>query len=62
MKYIYTEKLVLTKEEVTILDKARDLLDNIFIEAKKDGDIEDLARTAFNNICDLLTDDYSEME
>lgn len=62
MKCVYTEKIVLTKEEVSILDKARDLLENIFNNARADGDIEELARNSFYGIADLLSDDYSEME
>ena len=62
MRYVYTEKLILTKEEVEILDKARVLLDNIYLNAPKNGEIKALACAAVNNICGLLSDERSDLE
>lgn len=61
MKYIYTERLVLTKEDVSILNKAGNLLEKIYKQAKRDEDIEDLSRVACCNINDLISI-YSEIE
>ena len=62
MRYTYKEKIILTKEEVAILDKAYFLLNDIYTNAQKDGEIEALACVAMENICDLLSDEYSDME
>lgn len=62
MKYVYTEMLVLTKEDTAILNSAVNLLENIYKEAMVDGDIEAMARVAMDNINELLSEDYSEME
>lgn len=62
MRYVYTEKLILTKEEVEILDKARILLDDIYVGAQKDGEIKAMACVAIDNICDLLSDEQSDLE
>lgn len=62
MRYIYTEKLILTKEEFEILDKARALLDAIYVNARKDSEIEALAYIAMGNVCDLLSDERSDLE
>lgn len=62
MQLTYKEKIIFTKEEVAILKNACDLLDNIYKSARGDGDIEVLASTAMENIYDLLSDEYSDME
>lgn len=62
MRYVYTEKLILTEEEVEILDQARILLDNIYLTAQKNSEIKALACAAVNNICGLLSDKQSDLE
>lgn len=62
MRYVCTEKLVFTQEEFEILNKARILLDDIYVSARKYSEIETLACVAMENICDLLSDEQSELE
>lgn len=62
MKFTYVEKLILTKEEVEILEKARLLIDDIFADSKMGGKIESLAKETVLNISILLSKEFSEME
>lgn len=62
MQFIYKEKLILTKEEVAILDNARILLDNIDKNAYVNGAVEKMACTAWENIRGLLSEEFFEME
>lgn len=62
MRYTYEEKIILTKEEVAILDHACILLDDIYRNAYEDGNIKTLSCVAMENISDLLSDEYSDME
>ena len=50
------ETLILTQSEKAILLKAHDILDEIYDECESDGDIEDYADIARDNIELLLED------
>lgn len=59
MKIVQTkERIVLSEGEKILLEKAYDLLDNIFDESD-DSDIYNLANGAKNNIGELL-DEYCD--
>lgn len=55
------EMLYLTEEEYQVLIKARELLDDIYIAAVEDGDIERASCNAIESICDLLQDENCEI-
>lgn len=62
MQFIYKEKLILTKEEVEILNRALALVDNILVNSNPNGNIEYAARNAGDYISDLLSEELSKME
>lgn len=62
MKIICIEKISLTSSEVELLEQASDLLAAIYRCAKDNGDIQKLAGVAMDNIVDLLSDEYSDVE
>lgn len=62
MKICVIEKLILTKEEMEILAKTRDILDNIYCTAKNGGEIENEAWDGLGVLDFLLDEEISEIE
>ena len=55
MKVIVIEELVLTPEEIKIINDAAELADKIYAEAATDSDLERLAYDTRNNLYDFNT-------